>query len=51
MVKRNWMGSGPYWHDGRYASLEEVFEMGLHGLQELLSSTDLKALDSYLLSL
>lgn len=40
--------TGPYWHDGRYASLEELFEMEMHGLQESLSPKNLKALIAYL---
>jgi hypothetical protein len=51
MVNRNYMGSGPYWHDGKDATLEEVFLMMRHGLQEPLSSTVQKALDAYLLTL
>jgi DNA-binding beta-propeller fold protein YncE len=43
--------TGPYWHDGRYATIEEVFEKELHGLEEPLSSDDLEALSSYLLTL
>jgi len=43
--------TGPYWHDGKYAGLEELFEAERHGLQEPLSSNDLKALNAYLQTL
>lgn len=43
--------TGPYWHDGRYATLEEVFETEKHELQEPLSSGEVKALSAYLLTL
>jgi DNA-binding beta-propeller fold protein YncE len=43
--------TGPYWHDGRYAALEEIFNKEKHGLQESLSSNDIRALNAYLLTL
>ncbi len=43
--------TGPYWHDGRYASLSVLFTHGRHGLERALSESDLKALEAYLLSL
>ncbi len=43
--------TGPYWHDGRYATLEEIFAIEKHGLPEPLSSNDIKALNAYLLTL
>lgn len=43
--------TGPYWHDGRYATLEEIFEEGKHGLQEALSTNDIKVLSAYLQTL
>ena len=43
--------TGPYWHDGRFAALEEIFEKEMHGLKESLSSNDLRALNAYLLTL
>ncbi len=43
--------TGPYWHDGKYATLEELFETGMHGLQESLSANDIKALNAYLQTL
>jgi DNA-binding beta-propeller fold protein YncE len=42
--------TGPYWHDGRYADLEEIFEKEMHGLQESLSSDDIRTLNAYLLT-
>jgi DNA-binding beta-propeller fold protein YncE len=43
--------TGPYWHDGKYATLEEIFETERHGLQEPLPVNDMKALNAYLLTL
>jgi len=43
--------TGPYWHDGKYANLEELFETEMHGLQYPLSLKNLKALNAYLLTL
>jgi DNA-binding beta-propeller fold protein YncE len=43
--------TGPYWHDGKYATLEELFEKEKHGLQESLSSNDMKILNAYLRTL
>jgi len=43
--------TGPYWHDGRFAALEEIFEKEMHGLQESLSSDDIRTLIAYLLTL
>ena len=43
--------TGPYWHDGKYATLEELFDTEMHGLQEPLSSNDLRALNAYLQTL
>ena len=43
--------TGPYWHDGRYATLEELFETEMHGLHEPLSANDIKALNAYLQTL
>ena len=43
--------TGPYWHDGRYASLSGLFRDGMHGLETALSEFDLKVLEAYLLSL
>ena len=43
--------TGPYWHDGRYATLEEIFEKEKHGLPESLSSNEIRALNAYLLTL
>lgn len=43
--------TGPYLHDGRSASLEEVFTREKHGLEKELSADDLYQLIAYLLSL
>jgi DNA-binding beta-propeller fold protein YncE len=43
--------TGPYWHDGRYATLEEIFEKEEHGLPGPLSSDDIRVLNAYLLTL
>jgi DNA-binding beta-propeller fold protein YncE len=43
--------TGPYWHDGRYAALEDLFDKEKHGLDEPLSPEDIRALTAYLLAL
>jgi DNA-binding beta-propeller fold protein YncE len=43
--------TGPYWHDGKYATLEEVFAKEKHGLQVSISCHDIKALNAYLQNL
>ena len=43
--------SGPYWHDGRYASLQELFEKEKHGLKVPLSHQEIRSLEAYLLTL
>jgi WD40 repeat protein len=43
--------TGPYWHDGRYASIREMYEKDYHGLDEPLSTPDILALEAYLMSL
>ena len=43
--------TAPYWHDGRYATLDEVINKENHGLQEPLSRDDTRALKAYLLTL
>jgi mono/diheme cytochrome c family protein len=43
--------TGPYWHDGRFATLKEVLETEQHGLHGPLSVSDLKKLEAYLMSL
>jgi hypothetical protein len=43
--------SGPYWHDGRYASLQELFEKEKHGLKDPLSNQEIRSLEAYLLTL
>jgi cytochrome c peroxidase len=43
--------TGPYMHDGRCASLEEVFTRELHGLSEPLPEKQLKQLLAFVLSL
>lgn len=43
--------TGPYMHDGRCASLEEVFTRELHGLNEPLPEKQLKQLLAFVLTL
>lgn len=43
--------TGPYMHDGRCATMEEVFTREMHGLQEELPEQQLEQLVSYVLSL
>ena len=43
--------TGPYLHDGRCASLEEVFSREKHGLEKEIDADDLYQLIAYLLSL
>ena len=43
--------TGPYWHDGRYATIKELFTKERHGLNQQLPEGDLKALEDYLLTL
>lgn len=43
--------TGPYLHDGRCASMEEVFSVEKHGIWQELSEDDLNALVEYVLSL
>jgi DNA-binding beta-propeller fold protein YncE len=43
--------TGPYWHDGRYATLKDLFIEEMHGLKQPLVEKDLNILESYLLTL
>ena len=43
--------TAPYWHDGRYYTLEELFRVEKHGLPVPLDSTEMETLEAYLLSL
>jgi hypothetical protein len=43
--------TAPYWHDGRYYTLEELFTVEEHGLRVPLDSTEMEALVAYLLNL
>ena len=43
--------TGPYLHDGRSATLDEVFIDDLHGLKDKLNSMELEQLVEYVLSL
>ena len=43
--------TAPYWHDGRYYTLEELFRVEEHGLRVPLDSEEMEALVAYLLSL
>jgi hypothetical protein len=43
--------TGPYLHDGRCATLEEVFSREEHGLEDPLPKEELDLLISYLLSI
>jgi len=43
--------TGPYLHDGRCATMKDVFTDELHGLEEALSEEEVDRLVSYLLSL
>jgi hypothetical protein len=41
----------PYWHDGRYPTLEAIFEQEKHGLKESLTKKETGQLVSYLKTL
>jgi CxxC motif-containing protein (DUF1111 family) len=43
--------TAPYWHDGRYAALEEVFTIEKHGLTIDLDPNETESLVAYLNSL
>ena len=43
--------TGPYLHDGRSATIEEVFSKEVHGLQKELSQEEIEQLSEYVLSL
>ena len=43
--------SGPYLHDGRSATMKEVFTVEKHGLRKELSEEEIDALVEYVLSL
>lgn len=43
--------TAPYLHDGRYATMRELFEDGLHGLNEKLSEQELSDLAEFVESL
>lgn len=43
--------TAPYMHDGRYSSLEDVFNIEKHGLEEALTSKEITDLTKYLLCL
>lgn len=43
--------TAPYWHDGKYANLKDLFRKEKHGLENQLSEEELKQLEQYLLKL
>ena len=43
--------TGPYMHDGRSATMKEVFTLENHGLEEPLPEEQVNQLVSYILSL
>ena len=43
--------TGPYLHDGRSATMKEVFSTEKHGLQTKLSDEEIDQLTEYILSL
>lgn len=43
--------TGPYWHDGRFESIKDVFEKGRHSITNDISKEKIAQLEKYLLSL
>jgi len=43
--------TGPYLHDGRCATMEEVFSIEKHGLRNELPEEEIEQLSEYVLSL
>jgi cytochrome c peroxidase len=43
--------TGPYMHNGEFANIEDVFKVGMHGLENALTENEINDLSAFLLSL